>query len=318
MTQSSANQTIHHIPVLCNEVIDMLAIKKNGLYIDATLGAGGMARAILAKQPKKLLGMDRDPVAINMAGILQEKYQNLQMMNMNYADMDHVLCDYHSKVDGIVFDLGVSAMQLDDAKRGFSFGKTATLDMRMNQSESIPTACDIINQKSQTELADIFYRYGEEKKSRLLAKKIIEYRRHTPITTTSELSQLVVASLGYSKNHPATRVFQALRIFVNNELGGLLAGLSAAMKLLASGGRLVVISFHSLEDKIVKDVFKKHSGRSSGVSRHTPSYRQTPMLPPFTLLTKKPITPTNHEMLHNPRSRSAKLRAIMKSENTHQ
>lgn len=314
----------------------MLALKinqANGIYIDATFGAGGMARAILEQRPQKLIALDRDPSVNQMAKILQDNHSNFEFMNSNFGKMDDLLKNYHGMVDGVVFDLGVSSMQLDNAARGFSFMQDAPLDMRMNQNGTDATAADIINQSSEAALADIFYRYGEEKKSRWLAKKIVAARAEQPITTTAQLSKLVVDTIGkHGKHHPATRLFQALRIAVNNELGEVVAGLLAAEKLLKIGGRMVVISFHSLEDKIVKDFFKQRAVKPANPSRHVPmvmpvaggaSAAQTtqttdepnPAKPhnlTFKLLTKKPITASGQELAQNPRSRSAKLRAVIK------
>ena len=317
----------NHIPVLCDEVIAMLAMASpsdmaathggQGIYIDATFGAGGMARAILAYQPKKLIAFDRDPTVVQMAKILQDHHTNFEFMNSNFGKMDDLLKNYQGMVDGVVFDLGVSSMQLDNAARGFSFMQDAPLDMRMTQGAGNPTAADIINHSSEVDLADIFYRYGEEKKSRLLARTIVAARKQQAINTTAQLSKLVVDTIGqHGKHHPATRVFQALRIAVNNELADLAAGLAAAEQLLKNGGRMVVISFHSLEDKIVKEFFKQRATKPTNPSRHLPTAMATigdkASHPLFKILTKKPITPNARELAQNPRSRSAKLRAVMK------
>ncbi len=309
------DKTTPHVPVLCSEVLEMLAITSDGIYIDATFGAGGMTRAILARQPKKLIGVDRDSTARKTAEILQGQYKNFEFINNNFGMMQHFLKDYDKKIDGIVFDLGVSSMQLDDAARGFSFAKDAPLDMRMNQAEATPTAADIINQQSEIELANIFYRYGEEKKSRWIAKKIVAQRAVAPITTTLQLSALISDAVqgARGKIHPATRVFQALRIAVNNELTEVVNGLEAAEKLLKIGGRLVVISFHSLEDKIVKTFLKDRATAQARPSRHMPDKLDNPTYQPsFELLSKKPVVASDAEQQNNPRSRSAKLRFAIK------
>ncbi len=309
------DETTPHVPVLCSEVVEMLAITSDGIYIDATFGAGGMTRAILARQPKKVIGVDRDSTAGKTAKILQEQHKNFEFINNNFGMMQHFLKDYDKKIDGIVFDLGVSSMQLDDAARGFSFAKDAPLDMRMNQAEATPTAADIINQQSEIELANIFYRYGEEKKSRWIAKKIVAQRAVAPITTTLQLSALISDTIkgGRGKIHPATRVFQALRIAVNNELTEVVNGLEAAEKLLKIGGRLVVISFHSLEDKIVKTFLKDRATAQARPSRHMPdNLDKATYQPSFELLSKKPVVASDTERQDNPRSRSAKLRFAIK------
>lgn len=302
-----------HLPVLRQQVADYLAVRAGGIYIDATFGAGGMAADIAAAEPKKLLALDRDKSVRPQALMLEQRYPLFAFINAPFGQMQQVCAAYVGQVDGIIFDLGVSSMQLDNAARGFSFNQTAPLDMRMNQADDIATAATIINQWSEQQLADIFYRFGEEKKSRLLARRIVAARRLKPIATTTELADLVSTTLGQrEKIHPATRLFQALRIAVNNELGEIEQGLAAAANMLRPGGRLVVISFHSLEDRLVKNFFKERSRPTPALSRHLPPAHMDGAAPAplFRLLTAKPVVASQEEMTMNPRSRSAKLRAV--------
>ncbi|GBF79831.1 16S rRNA (cytosine(1402)-N(4))-methyltransferase RsmH [Aphanothece sacrum] len=288
MNQSSSPT---HIPVLCQEVIDGLQICPGGHYLDATLGRGGHSRLILSQfRDVHVTGIDRDQQAIAEAkeNLAELGTERLQIWQGNFADYQ----PKNTKFEGIIADLGVSSPQLDVPKRGFSFRHDGPLDMRMDQSQSL-TAAEIINHWQETALADIFYRYGEERLSRRIARRIVEQR---PFDTTTQLAEaiarVVPAKYRYGRIHPATRVFQGLRIAVNEELSSLERFIEKSPQLLIPGGRIVIISFHSLEDRIVKYGF-----------------RDSPLL---TIITKKPLISQPEEQEKNPRSRSAKLRVAQK------
>ncbi len=288
-------QSFTHQPVLTDAVMEYLAPRPGATVVDATLGLGGHARAILERlgETGRLIGIDQDEQALQAAKHNLSPYQNrLVVVHGNFRDLVQLVqrAIGSVRVDGILFDLGVSSLQLDDATRGFSFNKPAKLDMRM--SEGALTAERVVNTYSADELARIFRDYGEEPKAEAIARRIVEARRRQPITTTNQLVSVIGGYLG-AKIHPATRVFQALRIGVNDELGALRAALPQAVELLKPGGRLVMISFHSLEDRIVKHFFKTLTTGGSGQ-----------------LLTKKAVTPSWEERKTNRRARSAKLRAI--------
>lgn len=312
-----------HIPVLCDKVVDFLKPKSEGVYIDGTVGLGGHSTAILkAAAPNgQVLGIDLDTDALTIAkDKLQIFADRFSVINGNFAEMN-VLLENHAvhAVDGILLDLGVSSLQLDTPHRGFSFNHTGPLNMRMNpghandtDAETMLTAMQVVNESTVDVLIDIFKQYGEERFAKRIAHRIVAARRHEPITTTTQLANIVMQSVpkGRSKIHPATRVFQALRIYVNAELENLMAGLDAAVTLLKPDGCLCVITFHSLEDRIVKRRFQR--------------YAQTCLCPPKTpvcicehspsveVLTKRPVLPDVPEVQHNPRSRSAKLRVARK------
>ncbi|MEM7333373.1 MAG: 16S rRNA (cytosine(1402)-N(4))-methyltransferase RsmH [Chloroflexota bacterium] len=296
-----------HIPVLFQEVIDFLQPRENGRYLDGTLGAGGHTTGILnASAPTgRVLAFDRDSEAIafakNQLGDLAER---VIFINSSYANMAQVCEDKNFKnIDGILLDLGLSSRQLDTAARGFSFMREGALDMRFDTAQG-QTAAELINNLSESELAEIFWRYGEEKQSRKIAKLIVTHR---PLFTTTELAELIKSnSKQRSRIHPATKVFQALRIAVNDELTAVSDGIHAAIDLLKPGGRLVVISFHSLEDRIVKQIFRQMS-RTYEEAPELPNGRR-PLQPKLQLITRKPILPTAEEIIGNSRSRSAKLR----------
>ncbi|HEY9752482.1 MAG TPA: 16S rRNA (cytosine(1402)-N(4))-methyltransferase RsmH [Coleofasciculaceae cyanobacterium] len=287
-SQAKLNHTpsFYHQPVLCREVIEGLGIRPNGHYLDCTVGGGGHSRLILQAAPGVgLIGLDQDQQAIAAAAnALAEFGDRVQLHHLNFADYDPA----HLKFDGILADLGVSSAQFDLAERGFSFRQTASLDMRMNQQQEL-TAAAVINTWDETELAQIFYLYGEERLSRRIARRIVERR---PFQTTTELAEAIAGSVPrayrYGRIHPATRVFQALRIVVNRELEALETLLTTAPNWLNPGGRLAMISFHSLEDRIVKHRLRENEY--------------------LTVLTKKPVLPQEEEVAENPRSRSAKLR----------
>ena len=315
----------HHISVLCDKVIDFLNPKSDGVYIDGTVGLGGHSAAILeASAPNgRVIGIDLDVEALTIAKdrlhVFGERYS---LTNGNFAEMDALLETRHSvhAVDGILLDLGVSSLQLDAPHRGFSFNHTGPLDMRMsprqvlnNEREAeILTAMQVVNDSPLDVLVDIFKRYGEERFAKRIARRIIQTRRETPITTTTQLAEIVKRTVpeGVSKIHPATRVFQALRIHINAELENLEMGLDAAIQLLKPGGCLCVITFHSLEDRIVKHRFQT-CARACVCPPKTPICicEHTASLE---ILTKRPILPDAVEVQHNPRARSAKLRVARK------
>jgi 16S rRNA (cytosine1402-N4)-methyltransferase len=297
-----------HIPVLGQPAVEFLKVHDGGIYIDGTFGAGGYTRAILTAADCKVIGIDRDQTAIALsADLVEEAKGRLILTEDNFSNLDTIARDAgYENVDGIVLDLGVSSMQLDTAGRGFSFRLDGPLDMRMGGAG--PNAADIVNAASERDLANIIFILGEERHSRSVARAIIKARSGMRIETTRVLAD-IVSSVVHSRPgdiHPATRTFQALRIFVNDELGELVAGLQAAERILKSGGRLAVVSFHSLEDRIVKSFFTDR-GKTRGGSRHAPDVERP--APTFMALTKRPVVADEAEVERNPRARSAKLRA---------
>ncbi|MFZ3265561.1 MAG: 16S rRNA (cytosine(1402)-N(4))-methyltransferase RsmH [Terriglobales bacterium] len=296
-----------HVPVLLKEAIDFLAVKRGGTYLDATVGLGGHSSEIAKRlgAPGHLIGFDKDPAALAVAekrlaaseSVCSEletrdskpDWPTVTLLHASFAEVAKRIAP--STIDGLLADLGVSSLQLQDPERGFSFQAEGPLDMRMNPMSG-DTAEQVVNHIDERELADVIYEFGEERRSRRIARAIVRSR---PIRTTTQLVEVVSAaarSMKHERIHPATRTFQALRIFVNHELDDLKALLEAAPRVLKPGGRLVVISFHSLEDRIVKDAMRE--GAKQGV---------------YSLLTKKPVTATEEEIDRNPRSRSAKMRA---------
>lgn len=305
---------VRHTPVMAREVVDALRPSDGGRYVDGTFGAGGYATEILERAGCRVIAIDRDPDAIAAGRVLAERYApRLQLIEGRFGDMGELLsAEGVEDVDGVALDLGVSSMQFDQAARGFSFRATGPLDMRMEKRG--PSAADLVNEGDETELADIFWRYGEERRSRRVARAIVETRRTKRIETTSELAEIVrraVGPQGKDESDPATRSFQALRIVVNDELGELERGLAAAEQVLAPGGRLAVVSFHSLEDRAVKEFVRARAGRTPGPSRHAPPRAGEPTT---TLrdLTRKPMVPSAAEIAANPRARSARLRVAEK------
>jgi 16S rRNA (cytosine1402-N4)-methyltransferase len=297
-----------HISVLGREAIECLAPRTGGIYVDATFGAGGYSRAILDVPGTQVIGIDRDRTAIAGGFDLVDRSEGrLVLVQDRFSNLADV-CAAQSvdAVDGVVMDVGVSSMQLDQAERGFSFRFDGPLDMRMGQEG--PTAADVVAKASESELADIIYIFGEERNSRRIARAIAAARKEAPIATTQALADLVASVVRAKPNeiHPATRTFQALRIFVNEELDELHEALAAAERVLKPGGRLVVVSFQSLEDRIVKNFFSER-GKVSAGSRHLPEVEQAATS--FEILTKRPVTPGEAEIAANPRARSAKLRA---------
>jgi len=305
-----------HLPVLLAEVIDAIAPQDGGRYLDGTFGAGGYCRAILAAQPGcHLTAIDRDPTAIERARALEAEVPGrFTFVPGRFGDMAHLLGENAAAtLNGVVLDIGVSSMQIDEAERGFSFSKDGPLDMRMERDG--PDAADIVNTTAEAELANILYRYGEERLSRRIARAIVMARKEQPFRRTGELAALVrkVVPRHPDGIDPATRTFQALRIAVNDELGELERGLAAAETLLAPGGRLVVVTFHSLEDRIVKDFLRDRSGASALPSRHLPHGGAGPK-PSFTLIQRRAVRPGEDELARNPRARSARLRAAARTE----
>jgi 16S rRNA (cytosine1402-N4)-methyltransferase len=297
-----------HVPVLGRQAVELLKPRDGGIYVDATFGAGGYSRAILDVTGTRVIGIDRDRSAI-LGGfdLVDRSGGRLILVEDRFSNLAEICAAQgFAAVDGVVMDVGVSSMQLDEAERGFSFRLGGPLDMRMGHDG--PTAADVIAKASEADLANIIYIFGEERHSRAVARAIVAARKEAPITTTRALAD-IVAKIVRSKPgeiHPATRTFQGLRIFVNAELDELHLVLSAAERVLKPGGRLVVVSFHSLEDRIVKN-FLSERGKAGGGSRHLPEIAQVP--PSFVILTKRPVAPDDSEISANPRARSAKLRA---------
>ena len=302
-----------HVPVLGRPAFDFLNVRDGGVYIDATFGAGGYTRAILAAANCKVIGIDRDQHAIALgADLVQAASGRLTLIEDRFSNLDTVARDAgFAAVDGVVLDLGVSSMQLDIAERGFSFRLAGPLDMRMGRRD--PSAADVVAQANERDLANIIFVLGEERHSRSIARAIVKARSAAPIRTTAALADIVCSVVRSRPGdiHPATRTFQALRIFVNDELGELIAALAAAERILKPNGRLVAVSFHSLEDRIVKS-FLAGRGEMRAGSRHAPE-RKGPA-PTFRVLTKRPVTADADEVARNPRARSAKLRAAERSE----
>lgn len=305
----AAGGPARHLPVLRDEILAALNPQPGEIFLDATFGAGGYTRAILSIEGTRVLAIDRDPTAIAAGqSLVVEAAARLRLVQGAFSALDQIARTQDiARLDGIVFDIGVSSMQLDDAARGFSFRQDGPLDMRMECAG--PTAADLVNGEEEARLADIFYYFGEERASRRIAKAIVAERARAPFTTTLRLAETIAraAPAKPSAIHPATRSFQALRIAVNDELGELVKALVVAERLLDEGGRLAVVSFHSLEDRIVKQFFASHSGHGEAHSRLLPGEPKRP-LPTFNVPAKQPILPSDAETRRNPRARSAKLR----------
>ena len=298
-----------HIPVLLDPVLAAAKISPGERIVDGTFGAGGYSRAFL-EAGAEVIGFDRDPTAI--AGgqkLLAEFPGRLTLIEAPFDQLEEELAARGlGPVDAAVFDFGVSSMQLDQPERGFSFRFDGPLDMRMGEGRPVS---DFVNQADEADIADVIYQYGEERKSRHLARAIVKAREEAPIETTAQLAAIAEKVLGTrEKIHPATRMFQGLRIFINDELGQIVRALIAAEKVLKEGGRLIAVSFHSLEDRIVKRFLADVAGRSGGGSRHAPM--AVPETPTFTLAGKA-VEPSADEMAANPRARSARLRAAIRT-----
>ncbi len=305
----AAGGPARHLPVLRDEVLAALAPKAGEIFLDATFGAGGYTRAILSIEGTRVLGIDRDPTAIAAGQDLVAEAQGRLMLAQGAFSRLESIAQARgiSSFDGIAFDIGVSSMQLDDAARGFSFRQDGPLDMRM--AHEGPAAADIINGADEARLADILYYFGEERASRRIARAIVAERARAPFTSTLRLAECIARAAPAKPGaiHPATRSFQALRIAVNDELGELVKALVAAERMLNEGGRLAVVTFHSLEDRIVKQFFASRSGHGEARSRLLPGELEKPM-PTFIVAGKQPVLPTAAEITRNPRARSAKLR----------
>lgn len=305
-----------HTPVLLSAVLEHLQPKDGAAYIDATFGAGGYSHAILDAADSRVLALDRDPGAIAGGGDLAAAYRGrLNLRQGRFSEIEAIAANAGlTGADGVVFDLGVSSMQLDEPERGFSFQSDGPLDMRMSREG--PSAADLVNTLDEAELADILFHFGEERKSRAIARAIVRARAQEPLIRTLQLARVVTQVLGGRKTegrHPATRTFQALRIAVNDELGEVAAGLAAAERVLKPGGRLVVVTFHSLEDRVVKRFLAERAGKTAGVSRHVPDIARQ-RAESFRIINQRPVTPAEKEIAANPRARSAKLRAAERTE----
>lgn len=303
---AAADQNDPHIPVLIRPLIAAVA-PVSGVWLDGTFGAGGYTRELLNAGADKVIGVDRDPLAFEMAAPWTKDFgDRIELVEGVFSKLD----EYASDLDGIVLDLGVSSMQLDLAERGFSFMREGPLDMRMSQDGL--SAADICNEYDEEEIADIIFLYGEERASRRIAKSIVAAR---PLTTTLELATIVAGCLPRSKpgqSHPATRTFQALRIAVNNEYGELAQGLMAAERALKPGGQLAVVTFHSVEDRMVKRFLQARGGGMSNANRYAPEAEE--IVAAFKVIKRKAIIADDEELSQNPRSRSAKLRVSMRTD----
>lgn len=301
-----------HVPVLLAEVLEALAVRAGGVYVDGTFGAGGYTRAILEAADCTVVAIDRDPEAQMRAEPLKQAFPGrFTLLSGRFGDMATLLPahGFTAPVDGVALDIGVSSMQIDEAERGFSFAKDGPLDMRMEKAGR--SAADVVNEADEAELADIIHFYGEERYARRVARAIVEARAEKPFERTLELAEVVrrVVRKGKDGIDPATRTFQGLRIAVNDELGELERGLAGAEAILAPGGRLAVVTFHSLEDRVAKRFIRERSGRTGGVSRHVPvDVAASGPAPTFLDVSRKAIAPGPEECRANPRARSAKLR----------
>jgi len=298
-----------HIPVLLRPLLAAIS-PIHGTWLDGTFGAGGYTRAILEAGAERVIAVDRDPLAFEMAASWAESYGDRLILHPGvFSQLD----TYAQNLDGVVLDLGVSSMQLDQAERGFSFMKDGPLDMRMAQDG--PSAADLVNDGSEEDLANILFHYGEERASRRIAKAITRARAVEPIASTLQLVEIIEGVLPRAKpgqSHPATRSFQALRIAVNDEYGELFQGLMAAERALKPGGQLAVVTFHSIEDRMVKRFFQARAGQTGRANRYAPEAEMEQ--PQFTLKSRKAIGPDDRELAENPRSRSAKLRVGVRTD----
>ncbi|MBI1171859.1 16S rRNA (cytosine(1402)-N(4))-methyltransferase RsmH [bacterium] len=298
-----------HVPVLLRPLLAAVA-PVSGVWLDGTFGAGGYARGLLEAGADRVIGIDRDPLAHQMAAPWAGAYgDRLRLVEGTFSDLDHLAGE---PLDGVVLDLGISSMQIDQPERGFSFQKDGPLDMRMSQAGR--SAADIVNGAGEGEIADILYHYGEERASRRIAHAIVETRAKAPFETTLQLAEVIARCLPRPKpgqSHPATRSFQALRIAVNAEFTELAQGLAAAERALKPGGLLAVVTFHSLEDRIVKRFFQLASGAEANANRYAPAKAETTAR--FTLVNKRAIEADEAELAENPRARSARLRVARRT-----
>ncbi len=307
--EASKKTDAPHIPVLLRPLLAGVA-PVSGRWLDGTFGAGGYTRGLLEAGADKVYGVDRDPLAFELAGDWVSGYgEQIELVAGVFSKMD----EYAEDLDGVVLDLGVSSMQLDLAERGFSFMRDGPLDMRMSQDG--PSAADLVNEASEEEIADVLFHYGEERASRRIARAIVREREANPFKTTLHLADLIEKTLPRTKpgqSHAATRSFQALRIAVNDEYGELFRGLMAAERALKPGGLLAVVTFHSIEDRMVKKFLQARAGRTGGGSRYAPEVQKE--TPAFDLLTRKAVGPDDQELEENPRARSAKLRIARRTD----
>jgi 16S rRNA (cytosine1402-N4)-methyltransferase len=309
-----------HSPVMLDEVVAALNPQDGAIYVDGTFGGGGYSRALLEAAQCRVWGIDRDPDACARGDSMAAEFDGrLTMLTGCFGDMAALLANENvDSVDGVALDLGVSSFQIDQAERGFSFREDGPLDMRMSREG--PSAADIVNTEAEVPLADIIYRYGEERRSRRIARAIVKARDEAPISRTAQLANIVrqcyppVTSASKAKTiDPATRTFQALRIYVNDELGELARGLQSAEILLREGGRLAIVSFHSLEDRLVKTYLRERSGDTPHASRHVPQTNTDSPAPSFSLTVRRAIRPSRDEVASNPRARSARLRTATRT-----
>jgi 16S rRNA (cytosine1402-N4)-methyltransferase len=316
-SSAAAGGPARHIPVMLSEVLTALEPRDGEIVVDGTFGAGGYSEAILGRADCKIIAIDRDPEAFRLSGRLAEEYPGRLMAVLGrYSEMEMIAAsEGFTSVDGVTLDLGVSSMQLDEPARGFSFMQEGPLDMRMGQ-EGL-AASDLVNALPELDLAEIIFKLGEERRARAIAKAIVARRAEKPIATTAELAELVAKVLGRKRDetkHPATRTFQGLRLYLNEELDELARGLAAAERLLKARGRLAVVTFHSLEDRIAKRFFASRSAPPPRASRHLPEAKGEILAPSFRLLNRRPVEPNQAEIRRNPRARSARLRAAERTE----
>jgi len=309
-------ENTRHVPVMISEVLEALRPFNDGLFVDGTFGQGGYSEAILKAAGATVIGIDCDPAAVTFGKILARKYrQRLKILEGRFGDVEKLIKSHGIfGVDGITLDLGVSSMQLDTPNRGFSFRTDGPLDMRMSNEGA--TAADLIKNTSERELSYIIHKFGEERQARRIAKAITEYRGRSPIRRTTQLAEIIrgVVSKSNEKIDPATRTFMALRIYVNDELGELRRGLCAAENILVPGGRIAVVAFHSLEDRIVKEFLYSRSGRLGRGSRHFPDPNVKEREPSFRLIKPNTIKPHPTEIAKNSRARSARLRVAERTD----
>ncbi|MSQ86871.1 MAG: 16S rRNA (cytosine(1402)-N(4))-methyltransferase RsmH [Alphaproteobacteria bacterium] len=318
MNTAAASSETPHVPVLLAEVIAALQPRDGGIYVDGTFGAGGYTSALLEAAHCQVWAIDRDPDALARGAALAERFPDrLHLIAGRFGEMADLLAAQGVRnVDGIALDIGVSSMQIDDRARGFSFLRDGPLDMRMERAGR--SAADIVNTLPEKELADIIFTFGEERYARRVAKAIVAARLERPFSRTLHLADVIRAVVRRALDgiDPATRTFQGLRIYVNDELGELGRGLRCAEFLLRPGGRIAVVSFHSLEDRIVKTFLRTRSAEAARPSRHMPASAVKASVPTFTLITKRPALPSNDEIDRNPRSHSARLRAAERTSAT--